>query len=164
MTSLSCSDCGAALKPNPRRKGTRCKPCNARTLCQSAEMREALSRAMSRRWANPNEAHALGRAISAGIGPEERERRRHRGKIHCHVRAAAAGSEARRRAAFTLSQTRLGWLPPEYRAEYFRLRSTYKYRAKQARRLIEKQIEKDRAQYLATGRLPQSERLEGTRI
>ncbi len=154
-----CSDCGTPLKPNPRRKGTRCKPCTARAIATSPAHREAVSRAMSRRWANPNEAYALGRAISAGIGPEERERRRARGTICCNARAAAAGTEARLKAGRTLSRTRLGWLPPEYRDDYFHLRRNFKYRAREARRIIEDQIARDLDRYAATGVLPQASRL-----
>ena len=111
---------------------------------------------MSRRWNNPNEAARLARAISAGITPEERERRRARGTICCNARAAAAGTEARLKAGRTLSQTRLGWLPVEYRDEYFRLRSNHKYSAADARRIIEDQIDRDLDRYIATGRLQRS--------
>lgn len=163
MSAPNCTDCGRALPHNPRRKGTRCKSCNARAMTTSAAHRAAASRAMSRRWANPNEAARLGRAISAGITPEERERRRARGTICCNARAAAAGSDVRDRAGRTLSQTRLGWLPLEYRDDYFRLRSNHKYSAADARRLIEAQIAADHARYLATGQLQQSRRAAGGR-
>lgn len=158
VSALACSDCGAVLKPNPRRKGTRCKPCSARSIATSAEHRKAVSRAMARRWADPNQAFALARAISAGISEEERERRRQRGRICCNARAAAAGSEARARAAIALSRARLGWLPPEYRDDYFHLRRTFKFRAAEARQIIERQIDRDLDRYLATGVLPQTQR------
>lgn len=160
VPDLACSDCGAALKPNPRRKGTRCKPCSARAIATSAEHRKAVSRAMARRWADPNQAFALARAISAGISEEERERRRQRGRICCNARAAAAGSEARARASIALSRARLGWLPPEYRADYFHLRRSLKYRAAEARQIIEQQIDRDLDRYLASGVLPQTQRLK----
>lgn len=156
----TCSDCGRDLPHNPRRKGTRCKPCSARAVATSPGHREAVSRAMSRRWADPNEAFRLGKAISAGIGPEERQRRRERGSICCNARAAAAGTEARLKAGRSLSRTRLGWLPPEYRDDYFHLRSNFKYRAAEARRIIEAQIERDLERYVATGELPQTSRLK----
>jgi hypothetical protein len=155
--NAACTDCAAALGHNPRRKGTRCKPCNARAIATSPVHRAAMSRAMVRRWADPNEATRLARAISDGITPEERERRRQRGTISCNARGAAAGSEARTRAARTLSQTRLGWLPVEYRADYFHLRRNHKFRAADARRIIEAQIERDIGRYIATGRLQRSE-------
>ncbi|MFA5989703.1 MAG: hypothetical protein WC803_08870 [Sphingomonas sp.] len=158
--ALICSDCRKPLKPNPRRKGTRCKPCSARAIATSPAHREAASRAMSRRWANPNEAFALGRAISAGIGPEERERRRARGMICCNARAAAAGTEARLKAGRSLSRTRLGWLPMYYRDEYFNLRNNHKYSAAEARKIIEAQMSRDLERYSATGKLQQSPRLQ----
>lgn len=154
--ALNCTDCGKLLKPDPRRKGTRCKSCTARALATSPAHREAVSRAMSRRWANPNEAFRLGKAISAGITPEERECRRARGTICCNARAAAAGTDARRKAGMSLSRTRLGWLPPEYRDDYFHLRRNFKYRAPEARRIIEDQIARDLDRYAATGVLPQA--------
>jgi hypothetical protein len=127
-------------------------------------MREACSRAMKRRWADPNERAALSQAVREGcLKPEVREERRNRGRIPEAARLACVQPEVRQRAAWSTYQRRFGWLPPEYRDEYFRLRRKYKYRAKEARRLIEKQIKKDLAHYKATGRLPQSERLEGVR-
>lgn len=159
--ALVCSDCGTSLKPNPRRKGTRCQSCTARAIAMSPAHREAVSRSMARRWRNPDEAAALSRAISAGIGPEERERRRERGKICCNCRAAAAGTEARLKAGRSLSWRRLGWLPLEYRDEYFGLRRNFKFRAAEARRIIEEQIARDLARYAATGVLPQTRRLGG---
>lgn len=152
MTS-ACSDCGRALPHNPRRKGTRCRPCTARAIAISPEHRAACSRAMSRRWGNPNDAAVLSRAISAGISPEERARRAARGRICCNARAAAAGSEARRRAAFSLSQTRMGWCPVEYRDDYRRLRANGGFRAPEARRIIEQQIARDAARYADTRQL-----------
>lgn len=71
----------------------------------------------------------------------------------------AAGSDVRARAGRTLSQTRLGWLPPEYRDDYFHLRRNFKYRAREARRIIEDQIARDLDRYAATGVLPQASRL-----
>ena len=162
--SQSCTDCAAPLKPNQRRKGTRCKPCTARAIALSPAHREAVSRAMARRWANPNEAFALRRAISAGFGPEERERRRARGTISCNARAAAAGTQARLKAGKSLSRTRLGWLPPEYREDYFHLRRNFKYRAREARRIIQDQIARDLIRYAETGVLPQAARLASARL
>ena len=156
MSASHCTDCGQRLHRNPRRLGTRCKPCNARAIATSPQHREAVSRAMSRRWADPSEAFRLGRAISAGIGPEERASRRERGKIGCNARAAAAGSEARAKAGRSLSRTRLGWLPVEYRDEYFHLRNNHKYRAHEARQIIEGQIKRDLERYASTGRLQRS--------
>lgn len=154
----SCSDCGRELPHNPRRKGTRCKPCTARAVAKSPEHRAAVSKAMARRWADPNEARRLATAVSAGITPEERERRRQRGRICCNCRAAAAGSEARIRAGRTLSQTRLGWLPIEYRPDYDFLRRTYKMSAADARRMIEDQIARDLERYQETGQLQRTAR------
>lgn len=113
---------------------------------------------MTRRWADPEQAAALARAISAGITDEEKERRRQRGKICCNCRAAAAGSEARQRAGRSLSQTRLGWCPPEYREEYFWLRRNYKMRAPEARAIIEGQMARDVERYLQTGQLQRTGR------
>lgn len=158
MSNLSCTECGTALPRNPRRKGTRCKSCASRARVQSEAHRAAASRAMTRRWADPEQAAALARAISSGITDEEKERRRQRGKICCNCRAAAAGSEARQRAGRSLSQTRLGWCPPEYREEYFWLRRNYKMRAPEARAIIEGQMARDVERYLQTGQLQRTGR------
>ena len=158
MTVQTCSDCPAVLPHNPRRKGTRCKSCNARAIATSPEKRAALSKAMKRRWNDPQERRRLARAVQIGcLKPEVREERRRRGKIGCNARAAAAGSEARKKAGRTLSKTRLGWLPASYRDEYFRLRNNMKMPAPEARRIIEDQMFHDLAKYRDSGITPPPE-------
>lgn len=140
----NCSDCHEPLKPNPRRQGTRCKPCNARHIATSPSHREAVSKAMSRRWNDAHERRKLSQAISVGcLKPEVRLERSRRGKICCNARAAAAGSEARRKAGASLSKTRLGWLPASYRPAYFQLRQNDGFRAPEARRIIEGEMERE---------------------
>ena len=81
-------------------------------------------------------------AIKEGANrPEVIKMRRRYGRINQNCRAAAAGSEARKKAGRTLSKRKLGWLPDHYREEYFRLRSNQKYSAAEARLIIEDQIE-----------------------
>ena len=70
--------------------------------------------------------------------------------------AAAASMRALRREA-------LAWCPLEYRADYRRLKVVKGFTAAEARALIEDQIAHDLRRYAATGRLPQSARLEGTK-
>lgn len=151
----TCSDCPAELKPNPRRKGTRCKPCNARHIATSPSHREAVSKAMSRRWNDAQERRKLSQAISAGcLKPEVRLERSRRGKICCNARAAAAGSEARRKAGASLSKTRLGWLPASYRPAYFDLRQNGGFRAPEARRIIEGEMVRDLKKFREQGVQP----------
>lgn len=155
MTDLKCSDCPTMLPHNPRRKGTRCKPCSARHVAKSPEHRKAASKAMSRRWKNPIERRALAQSISDGcMKPEIREERRERGKRQRNVKPAPAGSEARQRGGRSLSKTRLGWLPEPYREEYFNLRTNHKAPAAEARRIIEGQMEADLDRFAARGEAP----------
>lgn len=148
----SCSDCREPLKPNPRRQGTRCKPCNARHIATSPSHREAVSKAMSRRWNDAQERRKLSQAISVGcLKPEVRLERSRRGKICCNARAAAAGSEARRKAGASLSKTRLGWLPASYRPAYFQLRQNDGFRAPEARRIIEGEMVRDLKKFREQG-------------
>lgn len=160
MTSQTCSDCPAILPHNPCRKGTRCKPCNARHIATSPEHRAAVAKAMKRRWNDPQERRRLARAVQIGcLKPEVREERRRRGKIDRNVVPPPAGSEARQRAARTLSKTRLGWLPGRYREEYFRFRNNLKMPAAEARRIIEDQMVHDMASMRAAGVRPLPEML-----
>lgn len=51
----------------------------------------------------------------------------------------------RERLCAAMDGTKQAWLPPEYRAEYRRLRSRFKYTTAEARRMIEQQIAADQA-------------------
>lgn len=151
-----CSECGDPLpiEGNARRKGALCKPCSARAAAKSPEHREAVSRVMTRRWNDPKERARLMKAIKIGSNrPEVIEMRRRLGRMNQNCTAAAAGSEARKKAGRTLSKRKLGWLPDHYRPEYFKLRINHKYSAAEARLFIEDQMERDLDRIEARGLL-----------
>jgi DNA-directed RNA polymerase subunit RPC12/RpoP len=167
--ALACTDCGKGLRRDPRRKGQRCQRCNARAMSQSAEKREKCRAAMLRRFEDPNYAArhrdrcTAGQQAALAAKPELRALRvelgRRVGRLGMGQTQKGAGSPERVAAGRKRSETVLGWCPVEYRDAYRRLRRHCQMSAAEARAMIEQQIEKDRAEYLRTGRLPQSERL-----
>jgi DNA-directed RNA polymerase subunit RPC12/RpoP len=168
-TALSCIDCDKVLRHDPRRKGQRCQRCNARAMSQSPDKREKCRAAMKRRFDDPNyaaqhRAHCIAgqqAALTAkpGLRALRIELGRRVGSLGMGHTRKAAGSPERIAAGRKRSETVLGWCPVEYRPEYRWLRRQCQMTAAEARATVEQQIEKDRAEYLRTGRLPQSERL-----
>lgn len=168
--ALACSDCGVPLKPNPRRKGTRCKPCSARAMATSAEKREKCRVAMKRHFAEPGfyqqHCQRIGQGIRAALKDPERledlrERGRRCGLLRLGMSRHGAGSEPRVRAGQRRSATVLAWCPIEYRDAYLHLVRSKLVRAPEARRIIEDQIAADLERYMRTGVLPQSTRSTG---
>ena len=158
----NCTDCGSALAHNPRRLGTRCKPCNARAIARSPETRRIVAAKMTARWADDKQRGKLVAAITKTCNrPEIRAARQEQGRRDMNVvrfaKPAPPGSPSRIRAGRTLRESRIGWCPMEYRAEYQRMRDNGNFTAAEARRIIEDQIERDLDRYIATGRLQRSE-------
>lgn len=146
--AITCSDCGAALAPSKDRKGTRCKGCTARANSRSPEARAKASAAMRQAWRRPEERAArVASMTEANRRPDMVERRRELGKqLNNVVRYAAplpAGHPSRAQAGRTLTERRIGWCPPAYRALYARLTGHDGFRAAEARAIVEKQIAAD---------------------
>lgn len=168
--ALICSDCGKPLNPNPRRLGTRCKPCGARAMAQSPDRREKCRIAMKRRFDEPGYKQQHVARCTAGTrralkdNPEFRAMRAEQGRrvglLGLGKEKNAAGSPARVTAGRKRTETVLAWCPVEYRDEYRRLVRTKLIRAPEARRMVEDMIAADLARYAATGILPQSARLQ----
>lgn len=81
------------------------------------------------------------------------------GMLGLGVQRLGAGHPARIAAGRKLSETRMGWCPLEYRDEYRRLVRSKLVSAAEARRMIEDMIAADMDRYVATGILPQSQRI-----
>lgn len=164
---LTCTDCGVALKPNKRRKGTRCKLCCARALGKSEDRREKCRAAMKRLFARPgyyeNHCDRTARGIRAALQCPDRmadlrERGRRCGKLRLGQTRHGPGSPSRVAAGRRRSETVLAWCPMEYRDDYRRLKEVDLISAPEARRMIEAQIARDLERYAATGVLPQATR------
>lgn len=170
MTPASiCSDCGTPLNPNPRRLGTRCKPCGARAMARSPDKREKCRVAMKRRFDEPGYHSQHVARCTAGTRealkrPEFRAMRQEQGRrvglLGLGKEKNAAGSPARVKAGLKRTETVMAWCPLEYRAEYRRLIRTKLVRAPEARRMVEDMIARDLDRYAATGVLPQAARLQ----
>jgi hypothetical protein len=162
----TCTECRAALAHNPRRKGTMCRSCAARARVKSDAHRAMAAAAMTRRWADPDQRARLVKAARRGLherldhDPDFKTRRldqcRANGLKSAHLVNTPAGSPQRRKAAQRLTENKLGWCPLEYWDEYRNLRVNGGFRAVDARRMIEDQIERDLDRYIATGRLQRS--------
>jgi hypothetical protein len=138
--SDACSSCGAALAPNRRRKGTRCKPCVARShssdpviLAKRSATIQALRRDPERRerWRLAVQA-AWRRRLQ---DPGAREQARLAGMQLQRPDNRAKGDAARRGA-------RLPWCPAGYQDEYRRLQRKG-FRAGEAKRILLAQIARD---------------------
>lgn len=158
----TCSDCPTILTPNPRRKGTRCRPCTCRANARSDHARAAVSTAIRRHWSDPD-AHAKHReGISSSIrskmasDPSYRAHRREHGRRLIEAfPPAPAGSTVRRMAGDKCSATKLDWCPPDYRAEYRRIREVLG-KAALAKAAIIEMIHKQ-ARDMERGLLPQDD-------
>lgn len=160
-----CSTCAVPLADNPRRKGTMCRSCTARAMATSDAHRQKAAAAMRRRWLTDGAhlAQAVRDGLRAKLASDEGFRARR--LDHCranglkvvHLLNTPAGSPTRRIAAMRMANTKLSWCPIEYRDEYRRLRINGGFRARDARRIIEQQIERDLNRYVETGQLQRSE-------
>ncbi len=163
--SAVCSEpgCGAVLARNPRRKGTRCQRCAARTRVRSAEELAATGAKIRARYAEPGALTAhRARCRAAQIAAQARDpellaRRREQGRRNGRLHGNK-GQTPERNAKISRTQTEryLGWCPLEYRDEYRRLVRNAGLKAADARAAIEVQIEADLQRYLRTGRLQRS--------
>ncbi len=156
---LACSDCGAALKPCPRRKGTRCKPCTARATATDPAVKAKMSAGTTRRWAQPGERAKHSALLKARFAahPEWIERARRLGNEHNNLARFAkpfpAGHPSRISAGRKRTERLLGWCPPGYREAYRHMTNIDGLRAPEARRIIEGQIAAD-VKALNAGTLP----------
>ncbi len=165
---LSCTACGKALAVNPRRKGTRCRPCATSAVARDPAKRAKCSAAMKARLADPVERAKLvdrckrGWAAKFARDPDARARLvetgRRVGSLNKGHSLTPAGSPARIAAAQKQSEFYMSWCPVEYRADYHRLVRSYRTPAAEARAMIEQQIDVDLGRYVATGQLQQTPR------
>lgn len=163
VPALACSECGAALKPNPRRKGTLCRPCAARAMAISPDKREKCRIAMNRRFQEPGYKQLHVARCTAGTrralqeDPEFRAMRAEQGRrvglLGLGKEKNAAGSPARVKAGRKRTETMMAWCPALYRDEYRRLVRTKLIRAPEARQIVEEQIAADIAA-MRKGQLP----------
>ena len=167
-TTLVCTDCQQPLKPNARRKGTRCAPCTTRVMAKSPEKRAKVSASMKARLACPHERAAHRERCTAGLRkalatrPELlkqfQDHGRRIGTLYGGAEASPAGSPARQQTGRKRTEYFLGWCPLEYRPLYTSLRNKNRISAAEARRVVELQIAHDLEKYQRTGELPQTTR------
>jgi hypothetical protein len=151
---LLCSDCGCALKPNRKRKGTRCRSCLARHIAADPAIRAraiaAIREKMSDRTMLARRNRTLRRVMKQKMRSDpayaerQREAARRLGKSGASARANPAGSEARIRAGRSVSKTRRRGIPAQYWDEYHRLVHRDHVPAAEARQLVIALRDKDR--------------------
>lgn len=153
----TCKQCAGSLSAS--NKSGYCKTC-VWTAPEMKERRLAGLRKAYRERPEIGEA-ARDRIVAATQTPEHAERGRRfmlekqiwkKSKIGFHP-----GCERAKRIGQTLSNTRLSWCPPHLRADYLNLVNNKKFRAAEARELIEQQHEIELARFRRSlGQAPQS--------
>ncbi len=166
MTGLTCSDCPKALAPNPRRKGSRCRPCLARHNARSPAKQEKCREKMKLRLADPVFAAVHRERTSEGRRRKLREdpafaaacrdTGQRLGRSGLGHDARPAGSESRLEAGRKRRETLIAWCPPSYRSLYRELKAKQGVRSADARAMVLAQIAEDQNR-LQRQVLPQAE-------
>ena len=150
----TCSDCSTAIS-NISKSG-RCRACNTarknkdpeQTAKRMAGKREAMKDPIKYARACQVARDNIRKAMA---DPVRRAKAVERGKVKAALhfntpegRAWANRPEVRARAGKTLSETRMGWCPPDYRQQYHDLMRLRVCSAEEGRNLILEQIAKDK--------------------
>lgn len=143
-----CKVCGKPVSRQSK-KGF-CKPCSARHLHADPQIVANRAAAIAEFCARPEVVEENRRRIAAYMAnmPEaDREARRAHGhrlfKRYLDTpenRALVTSPEIRAKVAARVTETRLGWCPPEWRAEYERLIRSKRLPAAEARAVIEAEL------------------------
>lgn len=143
-----CTVCGKPVSKQSR-KGF-CRPCAARRLQTDPEIVATRAAALAEYCARPDVIESNRQRLAsymANMPAADREARRQHGRQlvkrylstpeNC---ALVTSPEIRAKATARLRETRLGWCPPEKRAEYQHLVRVGRVPAAEARRIIEAEI------------------------
>lgn len=146
MSELTCSDCGKGLKPNPLRKGTRCRPCLATFLARDPEIRARATAKLREALKDPKVLARRGRGTSKALrrkmrkdpdyAQRQRESGRRLGLSGAGIQRHGAGSDARVRAGRSASATKRKGVPAAYYEDYRRLVHDSHYPAEEAIRMV----------------------------
>lgn len=135
----TCRECSAPLC-----RGNRSGYCRAH-VTGSPEVRRKLADSMRRGiQADPQRREGLrraGRASANGPGERERRSRAARERNLNAIGCAAITPEVRRKAAASISSTRMAWCPPHLRDEHRHLVKSKGFKSAEARKIIEAQNE-----------------------
>lgn len=140
---VNCKTCGKALW-----RGNKYGYCRSHISPEArANMTAGLRRKMQSDPEYMQRVIALARANVAR--PEHRQKLTEAAKQSGAWRKALAATtpESYQLAATRAAETKLSWCPPEYRAEYRRLKDTKRMRAHEAKAIILAQHEKDMAEF-----------------
>lgn len=144
----SCSDCGKQI--TAQSKSGRCRACGLRHNLSDPEVNARRIANMTKTWAQPEQREkrrirsreAIRRKIEADPGFAEMKRQQ--GKRLAASRAGTdgrpAGHESRIRAGKSISKTRMGWCPEEWRPQYNDLIRRKGLKRAQAKAIIEDEI------------------------
>lgn len=150
--SRVCSNCSSPI--TWQSKSGLCRPCSCRRMVSDPEINARRLASLTTSARTPE----IRARISAGVKaycarPEEIERRRALGRKNWHLtigsengRNGAANLEVIARRGAKLSETLMGWCPPEYRAEYRELfKRNHNMTKERARKIILDRIEAKKA-------------------
>lgn len=163
-SAAQCTECAAPISAGKWRKTTLCRSCAARANARRPEVIAKMSAASKRTWADPDvRARRVATMTEFNRSLAQRELRRAAGLVNQNVTRFApclpAGHPSRVQAGKTLTERRIGWCPPSWRADYTRLQSHDNFTAAEARAIIEQQIAADLAA-LKAGTLPAHRTIE----
>jgi len=168
MRACAKPDCKNSFRMYPGRKSPYCKPCTASAIATSPSRNAAMSATLRARHSDPDFA-ARHRARTAQAGRTKRQnealmaRLRESGRrlgMSAKGRTYPPDMPSRRAGTRKMVETKLGWCPIEYRAEYRRIARMTGIDAAAARKMVEEMIAADARHYERTGELRQSARLE----
>jgi hypothetical protein len=160
--------CTRTFRMHARRKTRLCHPCAAGATGKSEAKRAKGRDAMRNKLRDPNYAaahreRARRAAETKRQNPVEMARLRASGQLLglTYGRLGPpAGSPPRIQIGKSLTNTKLGWCPVEYRDLYRQLARKTGVSAKQARKMVQEQIAKDLRSYERTGVLQETVRME----
>lgn len=142
----TCSDCGVPITRSSR---GRCRPCSAEVLNSDKAFHARRIEGIRRKFEDP-EHRAKMAAVARRVGQKAAVDPDHRAWLIEHGRrqvkrlwtpeARARFLAGRPAAGRKISETRMGWCPPEYRDEYRRLCRSKRLNAADARAIIEQKI------------------------
>lgn len=155
-TFLCDGGCGRELKMFKRRKTKFCRSCIGVVNGRDPARIEKSRAGMKRRMQDPAFKAEHIRRTSDGLrarlanDPEEMERRREVGRALFRTglghAAQGPGSEPRRRVARMQVERALGWCPEHLRDQYRTMVNSKGIKAAEARRIIEAEMDRERAQ------------------
>jgi hypothetical protein len=139
--ATACTGCGKALKPDPRRKGRRCRSCQAIFMARDPEIRARATASLCETLKDPK---VLAKRGDPEYAERQRESGRRLGLSGTGIQRYGPGSEPRVRAGRNVSKTKRKGIPAAYYEHYRRMVHDDHIPAAEALQLVLELRDKDR--------------------